>query len=244
MRRFYLITAALLAAPAYAGGISSGGGNVIVCYQNVKVFTPAILLQPMVGLLGFVLDQNVPAITFVESYDLYRLGFTEGGLEKPAASTDQKTLYRRAVHRLRGARPDLADEFVRVSERLDAGAVFQESIPHFKIDDTGAIWNGDLLREWVQKGVVASYAIGICHMALTAIQSDDDDGLSLQIDQRLYGHPANTDASRGVLFVHEVVRNMALARNHLDGGPTVRLTSLLISENELASEVIKAAQSF
>lgn len=237
-KQFSTILSVLIALPAFAsggeGGSSGvgGGGNAVVCFDDARIPLWIRNGKPLEELsgkadqgsgVGELLDEYIPHITSIETYDLYTARLPRGvsrvvpqivPLFKNESPSDyvQKIISR--VESLPQIARILRDSMKRFQDR---NTLFE---PHglSKVNDTAEIGRIDSRN---------------CVLATLAIQYRRNQLHYLHIDDRLFNHPRHSDLSKAVLFLHEYIYRDERDRGLVGSSRnTQELVRLLITQGE------------
>ncbi len=194
---------ALFSRPSFAqihthGQESSGGGNGIVCFVD-----PADIrtIKANHGEIPTALTKG-NHIRSIEVLDLYDLEANQLKSEiipmKPDEAPDAYA--RRMLGRIQLEMPNLYKAL-----KLSADDVLGDGSNVFRYDD-------GLKRE--DDANESIYVDNDCMIATIAKQTNFDGYSKLEIDNRLFNHPKNSQLSRGILYLHEALYRWARFHGH------------------------------
>jgi hypothetical protein len=204
------------------GGIGSGGGNALVCFDSSSI-PDAIRSQG-----GFLSDEYVPLIKSIETYDLYEAKLPRGADPHPVRlatigndeSISEFLWY--IMRRVERVAPDVAFETVGAA---DLGNLFPaKNVIHLnhgltKIDDVNS----------------AEPIDPKCVLVTVARQVKENQQYFMYIDDRLFGHPLHARESQAALILHEYVYRFARDQGQTDARNTRALVGMMLIEDERVS---------
>ncbi|MBT3984054.1 MAG: hypothetical protein HOE90_22050 [Bacteriovoracaceae bacterium] len=188
IRLVVLVFALLASARAFSGGMDSGGGRGLVCFQTKEV------ADKVRDNLGYINDSQLTEITFIEPIDLYyakqRRGIDHRApkLATPYQSESFLQYLERLVQRIEVSIPPLGEK-IRSTQKEFSG------------DNT--IWHDLGLIPIFDEKSVAHYNTKLCTVTTMAIQFKEEGRNFLNIDHRLFFHPKHSVMGKAVLFMHE-----------------------------------------
>lgn len=176
---------------------SSGGGNALVCFKTAKA------VNEIKNNGGYISDEFLSQINFIETFDLYEAkkprGFKESfeSIEnKLIPIIDQESVSdyaKRIIGRLKIHYPETHDKFMA---ELNMISGLRTIMTEDRIDQVYDINPGD----YVDKPN--------CLYATLAAQSNSSRMTSVYIDKKLFNHPLHSRQSKGVLMIHEAIYSL------------------------------------
>ena len=214
-------------AQARAGGVSDGGGNAMVCFDNVAA-------ADSVRKNKVLFNERLSEVTSIETYDLFeaRQPQTANGNPTPVMplrNSEKYEDYTAAVaERFKKTFPT-ASQFVNEGAKKIKKVIW-----------TGALKDKDDMNHDLESG---SERCAIVTMARQ--DADNEGGVTLRIDKRLFDHPKHTALSRSVLYLHEAIYAKGIALGHTTSKRTRRILGLMIRAAGVSSkELIMGLQEF
>ncbi len=172
-------------------GFGAHGGNSVVCFDD-----PSIPKAIRAG-TGEILDQYIPHVTSVETFDLYEARKCQGlgcSVTPQLISVNNGEApfeyVERIATRFDGALAVAAEIIRNSAKRFPQDHIFMENHGLKKVDDTNEVSLIDSVN---------------CVLGTVATQIDSGPDTYLYVDSRLYNHPKHTPFSKAVLILHETV---------------------------------------
>jgi len=200
---------------AFAGGMDSGGGHGVVCLSS-----PDEADQVKLN-FGYVPDRLMDKIQRVEFLDYHYAKFPTGIEVKLSRLVDDsrfssgEELYFYLKNRLKNDLPELYEKIDTSEKRFNQVGISWAPLGEGPIND---------------RGFLNTLTDERCVLVLMAYQLPVGKNFYLQIDNRLYGHPANSKLSQASLFLHEFLYLAARMNGDVDSRAVLVLVRFLLEE--------------
>jgi hypothetical protein len=187
------------------GGMASGGGKGIVCFNNQQ---DLLTLRENDSV---VKDEQIKNIGALQTLDL-QVSFMGGTITGTTPSLDLalsdeslKQYLNRLISKLSLLYPEIGKEINLNRETLE------ESI----------YWRINPLRPAFDENDVTDHYSEVCGLTTFALQYTIDDKVFIHIDKRLFFHPKHSVSSQAILLLHEFIYSI-LRKDGLNNSRPVR----------------------
>jgi hypothetical protein len=206
------VTSDLFAAD---GAVSSGGGNAVVCFNNVQT------AQSVQNRKGIVLDNEKGSIVSIEALELFNL--RQKRLSKikripvEASSEDPWDYVQKIQDRFEVLAPQVTRQIAELKKQFN--------------DDDIILSEKPLVRQFDANESQNLNVDGFCSLTTLLVQSGTNQGNAiLTLDERLFFHEKHSFTSRGVMLLHELVYRRGLLLGDRTSGRAQETVQHLISD--------------
>ncbi|OFZ78524.1 MAG: hypothetical protein A2583_05570 [Bdellovibrionales bacterium RIFOXYD1_FULL_53_11] len=233
-KKYLVVMIAISASTAFGGkgdgGDTSGGGNVIACFDTRET---ADLVRKRDG---EITNDQIDKIESIQALDLHdaRLarGFNQAqpNIVEVATGESFDKYVNKILARVEITIPDLAQRLKWAREQFA---------------NKNVILHENSIRRVKDEATISLLESGKCALATAIAQTKKNNTWFMDVDKRLFFHPKHAETSRGVLILHEVVYSWGRDLGHADSENTRRLVAALINNDKDTRlfDVIKLAVS-
>ncbi|MCK5072916.1 MAG: hypothetical protein KAQ98_05780 [Bacteriovoracaceae bacterium] len=209
-----IIILSINVAVADYGGMGSGGGKALVCFDSEYV------ADHVRNNDGTIPSSLLGRITHLETFDLYYSKIVNGPKHVMTADKDESyhMFFNRIMEKIQEKGPFFARDILKSRKTLNDRIISFKNAPVDQTFDEN--YTGEMLLD-------------VCSMTNIAVQKWDESvkGFRMHIDMRLFTHELFSEESKAILLLHEYLYFIARNKGETNSKSTRVLISAIMSED-------------